>query len=96
MTTRALHNAGAVRERHGRTVDPHVFIRSLSHVFVNKNLVTRFYNDIQIPEARAFNTSQMAIESIHSECYSLLIDTYIKDAKKQERLFNSIKCIDFD
>lgn len=57
---------------------------------VNENLVTRFYNDIQIPEAKAFYTFQMAIESIHSECYSLLIDTYIKDANKKHNLFNAI------
>lgn len=57
---------------------------------VNENLVTRFYNDIQIPEAKAFYTFQMAIESIHSECYSLLIDTYIKDSEKKHNLFNAI------
>ena len=57
---------------------------------VNENLVTRFYNDIQIPEAKAFYTFQMAIESIHSECYSLLIDTYIEDETKKNKLFNAI------
>nr|QOI90383.1 ribonucleoside-diphosphate reductase small chain [Pyramimonas orientalis virus] len=57
---------------------------------VNENLVTRFYNDVQIPEAKAFYTFQMAIESVHSECYSLLIDTYIQDAEKKNRLFNAI------
>jgi ribonucleotide reductase beta subunit family protein with ferritin-like domain len=57
---------------------------------VNENLVTRFYNDIQIPEAKAFYTFQMAIESIHSECYSLLIDTYITDNQKKSNLFNAI------
>ena len=57
---------------------------------VNENLVTRFYNDIQVPEAKAFYTFQMAIESIHSECYSLLIDTYIKDEKKKHELFNAM------
>lgn len=57
---------------------------------VNENLITRFYNDIQVPEAKAFYTFQMAIESIHSECYSLLIDTYIKDEKKKHNLFNAI------
>lgn len=57
---------------------------------VNENLVTRFYNDIQIPEAKAFYTFQMAIESIHSECYSLLIDTYIEDETKKHKLFNAI------
>lgn len=58
---------------------------------VNENLVTRFYNDIQIPEAKAFYTFQMAIESIHSECYSLLIDTYIKDESKKIKLFNAME-----
>ena len=57
---------------------------------VNENLVTRFYNDVQIPEAKAFYTFQMAIESIHSECYSLLIDTYITDETKKHSLFNAM------
>ena len=57
---------------------------------VNENLVTRFYNDVQIPEAKAFYTFQMAIESVHSECYSLLIDTYISDEKRKMELFNAI------
>lgn len=57
---------------------------------VNENLVGRFYNDVQVPEARAFYTFQMAIESVHSECYSLLIDTYIKDERKKYALLNAI------
>ena len=57
---------------------------------VNENLVTRFYNDVKIPEARAFYTFQMAIESIHSECYSLLIDTYVNDDQKKSKSFNGI------
>ena len=58
---------------------------------VNENLVTRFYNDVKIPEAKAFYTFQMAIESIHAECYSLLIDTYIKDEDKKSLLFTSVE-----
>ena len=58
---------------------------------VNENVVTRFYNDIQITEAKAFYTFQMAIERIHSECYSLLIDTYIKDESKKIKLFNAME-----
>jgi ribonucleoside-diphosphate reductase beta chain len=57
---------------------------------VNENLVTRFYSDVQIPEAKAFYTFQMAMESIHSECYSLLIDTYITCNDKKKQLFNAI------
>ena len=44
---------------------------------VMENLATKFYNEVTIPEAKAFYSFQMAIESIHSETYSLLIDTYV-------------------
>lgn len=60
---------------------------------VDENLITRFYNDVKVPEARAFYTFQMAIESIHSECYSLMIDTFIKDAKRKQVLFDAIHTI---
>lgn len=58
---------------------------------VNENLVARFYNDVTSAEARSFYTFQMAIETIHSECYSLLIDTYVKDENKKHRLFNALE-----
>lgn len=61
---------------------------------VNENLVLRFYNDLDIPEVRAFYTIQMAIETIHSHVYSLLIDTYIEDQKEQNNLFNAIETVD--
>jgi ribonucleoside-diphosphate reductase beta chain len=60
---------------------------------VNENLVANFYNEVQIPEARQFYTVQMMIESIHSETYALLIDTYIIDSKEKNRLFNAIETI---
>lgn len=56
---------------------------------VNENLALRFYNDVQIPEARCFYGFQIAMENIHSETYSLLIDTYIKDPKEKDKLFNA-------
>jgi ribonucleotide reductase beta subunit family protein with ferritin-like domain len=58
---------------------------------VNENLAMRFYNDIDIPEVKAFYSFQMAIETIHSECYSLLIDTYIKDSNRKNELFNAME-----
>ncbi|GAB4017912.1 MAG: ribonucleotide-diphosphate reductase subunit beta [Bdellovibrio sp.] len=58
---------------------------------VNENLALRFYNDVQIPEARCFYGFQIAMENIHSETYSLLIDTYIKDAKERDKLFNAVQ-----
>lgn len=58
---------------------------------VNENLALRFYNDVQIPEARCFYGFQIAMENIHSETYSLLIDTYIKDPKKRDQLFKAVQ-----
>ena len=60
---------------------------------IMENLACRFMNEIQIPEARAFYSYQIFNESIHSETYSLLIDTYIKDNEEKEKIFNSIENI---
>jgi ribonucleoside-diphosphate reductase beta chain len=60
---------------------------------VNENLVLNFYNEVQIPEARNFYTVQMMIESIHSETYSILIDTYVSDTEEKMRLFNALENI---
>ena len=60
---------------------------------VNENLVLNFYSEVQIPEARQFYAVQMMIESIHSEQYALLIDTYISDSAEKNRLFNAIETI---
>jgi ribonucleotide reductase beta subunit family protein with ferritin-like domain len=57
---------------------------------VLENLSSKFSNEIQIPEARAFYGFQMAMENIHSETYSLLIDNYIKDTAEKQHLFNAI------
>ncbi len=57
---------------------------------VNENLAIRFMKDVQIPEARCFYGFQIAMENIHSETYSLLIDTYIKDAKEKDKLFHAV------
>lgn len=58
---------------------------------VLENLATRFMSDVQVAEARAFYGFQIAMENIHSETYSLLIETYIKDQEKKSRLFNAIE-----
>ena len=50
---------------------------------VNENLVERFSQEVQITEARCFYGFQIAMENVHSEMYSLLIDTYIADAKER-------------
>src|SRR3989338_7763598 len=53
---------------------------------VSENLAVNFMRDVTSPEARCFYGFQIAMENIHSETYSLLIDTYIKDAKEREYL----------
>jgi ribonucleotide reductase beta subunit family protein with ferritin-like domain len=60
---------------------------------IMENLAQRFLREIQIPEARAFYSYQIFNESIHSETYSLLIDTYIKDTEEKNKIFNSIENI---
>jgi ribonucleoside-diphosphate reductase subunit M2 len=57
---------------------------------VMENLASRFMNDVQLAEARAFYGFQIAMENIHSEMYSLLIDTYIDNKEQKNRLFNAI------
>ncbi|KAF2873760.1 ferritin-like superfamily [Massariosphaeria phaeospora] len=57
---------------------------------VNENLVERFSSEVQIPEARCFYGFQIMMENIHSETYSLLIDTYISEPKQRTYLFNAI------
>lgn len=60
---------------------------------VLENLALRFLSEVQIPEARCFYGFQIAMENIHSETYSLLIDTYIKDTQEKQNLFNAIETI---
>ena len=57
---------------------------------VNENLVENFSAEVQVPEAKCFYGFQIMMENIHSETYSLLIDTYIKDPKEADFLFNAI------
>jgi len=63
---------------------------------VLENLTSHFINDVKLPEARCFYAFQAAMENIHSETYSLLIDTYIKSETEKHDLFNAmdnIPCI---
>ncbi|KAF9884602.1 Ribonucleotide-diphosphate reductase (RNR), small subunit [Aspergillus nanangensis] len=57
---------------------------------VNENLLERFSGEVQVPEARCFYGFQIMIENIHSETYSLLIDTYVKEPKQRTYLFDAI------
>jgi ribonucleotide reductase beta subunit family protein with ferritin-like domain len=57
---------------------------------VMENISLRFLNDVKVSEARSFYAFQSAMESIHSEMYSILIDTYIKDTNEKNKLFKAI------
>ena len=78
------------------TVDEKHFISmvlaffSSSDAIVTDNLAVRFMNEVQVSEVRAFYGFQIAMETIHSETYSLLIDTYIRDKEEKDRLFNAV------
>ncbi|MCR5888176.1 ribonucleoside-diphosphate reductase small subunit [Hymenobacter sp. J193] len=60
---------------------------------VNENLAVNFMQEVQMAEARCFYGFQVMMENIHSETYSLLIDTYIKDPKEKDRLFNALETV---
>ena len=58
---------------------------------VNENLAENFVNEVQYSEAKFFYGFQIMMENIHSETYSLLIDTYVKDEAEKDQLFNAIE-----
>ena len=57
---------------------------------VNENLGSKFFNEVQIQEARCFYGFQIAMENIHSQTYAILIDTYIRDENEKRKLFNAV------
>jgi ribonucleoside-diphosphate reductase beta chain len=61
---------------------------------VNENLAVNFMQEVQYPEARCFYGYQIMIENIHSETYSLLIDTYIKDPVEKDKMFHAVETLD--
>jgi ribonucleoside-diphosphate reductase beta chain len=60
---------------------------------VNENLAARFYNDVNMPEAKAFYAIQIFMETVHAETYSRMLDIYVKDEAEKARLFNAIENI---
>jgi ribonucleoside-diphosphate reductase beta chain len=79
--------------------DERYFIKNVLAFFaasdgiVNENLAVNFMNEVQYPEARCFYGFQIMMENIHSETYSLLIDTYIKNEAEKQHLFNAIETV---
>jgi len=60
---------------------------------IQENIAARFMNDVQLAEARQFYSVQLMMEAIHSQTYSLLIDTYIEDKEEKLHLFHAIQTI---
>jgi ribonucleotide reductase beta subunit family protein with ferritin-like domain len=81
------------------TTDEQFFIKRVLAFFaasdgiVAENLVERFCKEVQIMEAKCFYGFQIAIENIHSEMYSLLLDTYIRDTKEKHELFDAMETV---
>lgn len=96
-TTEEVDLSHDLEDWRGLTDDERYFISHVLAFFaasdgiVNENLVERFSQEVQITEARCFYGFQIAIENVHSEMYSLLIDTYISEPKQKDRLFNAIE-----
>lgn len=84
---------------HKLTEDERYFVKHVLAFFaasdgiVMENVVERFMTDVQIPEVRSFYGFQIAIENIHSEMYSQLIETYIKNEQEKRYLFNAIETV---
>ena len=81
------------------TNDERHFIKNILGFFagsdgiVMENLATRFMREVQWPEAKFFYSCQNLLEAVHSETYSLLIETYITDSAEKQNLFNAVKTI---
>ena len=80
--------------------DERYFIKNILAFFaasdgiVNENLAENFLSEVQYTEAKFYYGFQVMMENMHSETYSLLMDTYIKDPAEKERLFNAIETLD--
>ena len=98
-TTEELDLSKDLNDYNKLSSDEQYFINNILAFFaasdgiVNENLVERFCNEVKILEAKFFYGFQIAMENIHSETYSLLIDTYIKDLPLKNKLFNAIDTI---
>lgn len=85
--------------RENLTEDEKGFIKNVLAFFaasdgiVNENLAVNFIKEVQYAEARCFYGFQVMMENIHSETYSLLIDTYITDPREKDRLFHAMEIV---
>jgi ribonucleoside-diphosphate reductase beta chain len=99
-TTEEIDLAADVSQWNDRLNDDERYFISMVLAFfaasdgiVNENLAVSFMKEVQVPEARCFYGFQIAMENIHSETYSMLIETYVKNTQQKAKLFNAIETI---
>ena len=98
-TTEELDLTKDIKDYNNLTDKEQYFINNVLAFFaasdgiVNENLVERFCQEVKVLEAKFFYGFQIAMENIHSETYSLLLDTFIKDVKEKHHLFNAMDTI---
>lgn len=96
-TVEEIDLAADMKDWEGLTKDETYFIKHVLAFFaaadgiVIENLALRFMSDVQISEAKCFYAAQIQQEAIHSETYSILLDTFVQDPKEKGDLFNAIK-----
>ena len=100
-TAKEIDLASDLKDWEGLTNNERHFISHILAFFaasdgiVNENLTGNFATEVQSPEARCFYGFQIAVENIHSETYSLLIDTYIKDQEEKMHLLRAIETVPY-
>jgi ribonucleotide reductase beta subunit family protein with ferritin-like domain len=96
-TVEEVDLAQDMKDWEGMTPSEQYFIKHVLAFFaaadgiVIENLALRFMSDVQASEAKCFYAAQIQQEAIHSETYSILLDTFVKDPKEKTELFNAIK-----
>merc|ERR1712050_237735 len=95
-TAEEINLSQDTKDWEGLSIDEQHFIKHILAFFaasdgiVLENLASQFSTEVQLPEARAFYGFQMAMENIHSETYSLLIEQYVREPSEQDKVFNAI------
>lgn len=91
MVDDILHWRDKLNDNERHFVEHVLAFFAASDGIVNENLAERFMGEVEYTEARQFYGFQIAIEGIHGEMYSLLIDTLVQDPKRKDELFNAIE-----
>lgn len=92
--SRDIHDWNSLKDEERYFISTILAFFAASDGIVNENLLENFSQEVKLKEAKLFYSFQISMENIHSEMYSLLIDTYIKDAEKKDYFFRAIENIE--